>query len=158
MARRKDRQKAKILKELEEYPLITRACNKVGVPRATLYRWCAQDRVFAADVELSQSVGRQKLSDFAESKLVENIQAGMHQAIVFWLTHNREAYRPMKLNEMEMLRITAEAMASNMSKLLEMINGDLAEIITQHIKESRLSLYDMRSMQKQTEDILRRLT
>lgn len=86
--------KGRFLKLLEENPFITSACGKLGISRSTFYRWCDKDNVFAKNVEVAQQKGRDKLNDFAESKLLENIQTNMHQAIAFWLQHNSKLYRP----------------------------------------------------------------
>ncbi len=86
--------KAKFIKELEEHPLVTRACSKFKVSRAHFYRWRSQDPVFKASVEAAQQRGRDRFNDFAESKLIENMNANLHQAITFWLTNNSKTYHP----------------------------------------------------------------
>lgn len=86
--------KTKLLKELEEHPLVTRACKKLKISRATFYRWRDQDPEFRQQVELAEQKGRDKFNDFAESKLIENMNANLHQAIVFWLTNNSKIYHP----------------------------------------------------------------
>ena len=94
MARNSHDQKAKFIKELEEHTLVTRACSKLKVSRAHFYRWRAQDPVFKASVEAAQQKGRERFNDFAESKLIENMNDNLHQAIVFWLTNNSNIYHP----------------------------------------------------------------
>ncbi len=86
--------KNKLIRELEEYPLIERACKKMNISKATFYRWLDEDPEFKHDVEIAQDKGRAKLNDFAESKLLENIKANVHPAIVYWLRHNSKRYRP----------------------------------------------------------------
>lgn len=86
--------KAKFLKELEETPLVTRVCQKLGISRATFYRWCAEDADFAREVAVAVNKGRDRMNDFAESKLIENIQANDYRAIAYWLSHNKKLYRP----------------------------------------------------------------
>lgn len=94
MAHNSRDQKAKFIKELEEHPLVTRACSKLKISRATFYRWREQDPQFKNKVEMAQHKGREKFNDFAESKLIENMNDRLHQAIVFWLTNNSKIYHP----------------------------------------------------------------
>ena len=68
-------------------------CKKVNVSRATYYRWRDEDPSFRADVETALQRGRSKLTEFVESKLLENIKLGNQQAIAFWLKHNERRYR-----------------------------------------------------------------
>lgn len=86
--------KAKLIRELEEHPLVSRACSKLKISRATYYRWRDQDPSFKNSLEAAQQRGRDKFNDFAESKLIENMNANLHAAIVFWLTHNSTIYHP----------------------------------------------------------------
>ena len=89
----KNRKQARILRELENNPLIEYACKKVGIARSTYYRWCVADEQFKKASEDSQQAGRAKLNDFVESKLLENIRNNQQQAINFWLSHNTLRYR-----------------------------------------------------------------
>lgn len=92
--KRRNRKKAEILNELEDNPIIVRACKKLSIHRSTFYRWCLEDREFQSDVGKALEKGRDRITDFAESKLIENIGANNHQAIVFWLKHNTTRFRP----------------------------------------------------------------
>jgi molybdenum-dependent DNA-binding transcriptional regulator ModE len=94
MIKNRNGKKAKLLRELEEHPLVERACKKAGISKATYYRWLNKDTLFRRDVEGAQEKGRAKFNDFAESKLLENVNANIHQAIVYWLRHNSKRYRP----------------------------------------------------------------
>lgn len=97
MTRVNPRLKAKLLRELEENPLVTRACKKLGIARSTFYRWCDEDFKFRADTTVAINRGRDKISDFAESKLYENAGNGNQQAIALILRHNSKHYRPQVL-------------------------------------------------------------
>lgn len=90
----KRRKQSQLIKELEGNPIVERACRKTDTPRSTYYRWCDQDLSFKSAVKAAQDKGRDKLNDFVESKLLENIDANLHQAITFWLRHNSKLYRP----------------------------------------------------------------
>ena len=86
--------KAKFLAELEENPLVERACKKLNISRATFYRWKADDADFRLEVEEAEERGREKITDFAESKLFENMQNNHFQSLRFWLQHNTTRYSP----------------------------------------------------------------
>lgn len=109
-ARRKDQRK--LLKELENNPLVERACKKAGVPRSTFYRWCDKDLSFKTAVVNAQESGRGKMNDFVESKLLESINSGSVPAMRFWLVHNSKLYRTISSGEIKRLRFYEEMVAS----------------------------------------------
>ncbi len=94
MARKNQKQKNKLLAELAESPLVSRACSKLKIHRSTFYRWRDEDLAFKADVAAAIEKGRDKISDFAEAKLYENVSNNNQQAIAFVLRHNNRRYRP----------------------------------------------------------------
>ncbi len=102
--------RARILKELENNPLVERACKKIGIARSTYYRWCKADIVFKHSAEQAQDKGREKITDFVESKLLENISNNQFASIAYWLSHNTARYRPYPKNvymdEIKKLRIS----------------------------------------------------
>lgn len=69
-------QKRSILDHLGDNPLIERACKKVGIARSTFYRWCDADLEFKRTAEDAIALGRDKMNDYVESKLLEAINAG----------------------------------------------------------------------------------
>ncbi len=74
--------KGALLEALEKsLGVVTTACQKTGVSRATFYRWLKEDEAFSADVQAIQDVAL----DFAESKLFEQIQDGSTPATIFYL-------------------------------------------------------------------------
>ncbi len=89
----KNRNQEKLLKALEDTPLIETACRKIGIARSTYYRWCNDDRKYYHRSEAAKIKGREKLNDFVESKLLENIKNNQQSAIQFWLTNNSKTYR-----------------------------------------------------------------
>ena len=122
MARNKRSDKRKLLKELEENHLVTRACKKLNIPRATYYRWLEDDPTFKIKVEKAQDKGRDKVVDFTEAKLIENVSKGNQQAITYLLSHNAKRYRPPTI------RVYAEE--NNRQKAdLEALQGLLDELI-----------------------------
>lgn len=92
MAHNKARAKAKLLKELERMPIIEVACQRVGVSRATYYRWVNEDNSFEGEVECARERGVFLVNDMAESKLIGDIKEGQPAAYKFWLTHRHRSY------------------------------------------------------------------
>ena len=70
-----------ILTLLRKAGNITNACRAVGISRITYYNWRKADKDFAMAV---WEVG-QALVDNVESKLMENINAGLETSILFFL-------------------------------------------------------------------------
>lgn len=129
MARdKREAKKLKLLRQLEDNPLVSLACNRVGVSRATYYRWRDEDPVFRGEVLKAVARGTDKLNDFAESKLIENIKAGNQQAIAYWLRFNHRAYRPQALRlvieENNQQRIELKKMQQMLEELVNVVGED----------------------------------
>lgn len=60
---------------------ISKACKAADIDRGTYYIWMEKFQEFKAEIEEAQ----EKLLDFTESKLVENIQTNDTRAIIFML-------------------------------------------------------------------------
>ena len=84
--------KKRILEILEDNPSILRACKILGIARSTLYRWMDSDNVFRDAVRDSQEIGQDTMNDYVESKLIENIRAGIPRSIEFHMRHNNPKY------------------------------------------------------------------
>lgn len=91
--KRRNKNKSRFLRELDTNPIVERACRKVGVSRSTYYRWLSEDEEFREVAEEARDRGRDKMNDFAESKLLENVSSNLHQAITYWLSNNSKQYQ-----------------------------------------------------------------
>tara|TARA_R100000231_G_scaffold65607_1_gene52800 strand:- start:146 stop:502 length:357 start_codon:yes stop_codon:yes gene_type:complete len=83
-----DTLKKKLILELEKNRgLITISCKKVGIHRATYYRWLEKDKDFkeAADEVIELTI------DNVESKLHENIDDNCKDSIKFYLSTKGKA-------------------------------------------------------------------
>lgn len=89
---KKEKYEKAILEELNKFPNITSACNKVGLSRQSFYRWTGFDPKFKAKVEKALLSGVNSINDLAESKLVGQIKRDDLKAIRFWLSHNKSNY------------------------------------------------------------------
>ena len=82
----------KFLEQLERVPNVSLACEKVGLSRNTVYRWCIEDADFKARMDTALESGVQSISDLAESKLISHINNGNLRAIQYWLDNNKKVY------------------------------------------------------------------
>jgi hypothetical protein len=90
--KRIDGDKQKVLENLKQIPIISVACQKTGIGRATIYRWKSQDPKFAKQMEEAIAEGINLVNDIAESKLLSEINNGNLTSIFYWLNHRHSAY------------------------------------------------------------------
>jgi hypothetical protein len=89
----------KFLEQLERVPNVSLACEKVGLSRNTVYRWCIKDSDFKARMDMALDSGVHSVNDLAESKLISHINNGNLRAIQYWLDNNKKNYiRPRDKN------------------------------------------------------------
>lgn len=106
MAYRLEEEKKKFTELLNKNPLVSLACEKMGVSRATYYRWRETDENFLKESEIAIDNGREKLKDFGESKLIEKLNAGDNWAIRFYLENNHERYYKKKPSDPNAKKMT----------------------------------------------------
>lgn len=92
VAERQLKQKELVLEQLKKAPIIQIVCEKVGISRATFYRWKRYDAVFADAVDQALFLGVELINDMAESQLLGAIRDKNMTAIIFWLKHRHRAY------------------------------------------------------------------
>lgn len=142
----RSRKQKQLLNELEDNPLIERACKKVGIARSTFYRWCESDTSFRNASEQAQQKGRGKLNDFVESKLLENVNSNHYQSIALWLRHNTARYQLP----------TSEHNAAQLEhvKKIAWRRGDLLNILIELLTEERfLRLFDRANLKTLLKEI-----
>jgi hypothetical protein len=88
--------KPKLLKILAETPVVSYACNKIGLDKSTYYRWYKDDKNFRDRAERVLTIGRKNINDMAESSIIKEINSGNMRANIFWLQHNDPRYRPVR--------------------------------------------------------------
>lgn len=108
-----------ILEELEKTGLVSSACGKAKIPRSTYYRWYNSDIDFRMKADEAIDIGRSNMVDFAESKVIKNIQDGNQRAAEFYLRHNDSRYRSSYAREFQQ---QVELMKSGYRKGYEMID------------------------------------
>lgn len=92
LAAQTKRNKEKLVEELEKCPIVQVACQRLGIGRATYYKWRTEDVAFmrAADTAIRRGVSF--VNDLAESKVIKGIQDDNITFTIFWLKHRHVAY------------------------------------------------------------------
>lgn len=89
---KRNRKEVQFLEQLQTIPNISLACEKVGLSRNTIYRWCKEDPAFKDRLDEAIETGTESVNDLAESKLISQINASNMQAIRYWLDNNKKTY------------------------------------------------------------------
>jgi len=89
---RQEKQKEVLVEELGRRPIVQGACQKLGVGRASYYRWRKEDPAFAAAVDEAIEAGVGIMNDMAESQLMKAVRDGNLAAATFWLKHRHKSY------------------------------------------------------------------
>ncbi len=84
--------KQKILENLKQIPIISVACQKAGIGRASVYRWKNQDNFFSKEVDKALQEGKQLINDLAEGQLINAIKEQNMTGIIYWLRNNHPGY------------------------------------------------------------------
>ena len=90
--KRVDNNQQLLIEQLKKTPIVQVACEKVGIGRATYYRWRKDDKEFAKLADEALLEGSLLVNDMAESKLISAIRDQNLGAIVFWLKHHHPNY------------------------------------------------------------------
>lgn len=86
--------KQKLVQQLKEIPIPTYVCQKLGVPKATYYKWRKTDDAFREACDEAILTGKLSINDVAKSQLVKLINNGDYRSISFWLKHNDPDFNP----------------------------------------------------------------
>lgn len=87
------KQKAALIEQLKRTPIVQIACEKVGVGRASYYRWRKDDPVFVKASDDAITEGLLLMNDMAESQLLSAVRDKNLPAIIFWLKHHHHSYK-----------------------------------------------------------------
>lgn len=96
---RQNKLKIAFLEQLKRTPTIETACQKVGIARATIYRWIKARKSFEKKVDEALTEGRTFMSDIAENQLFSLIGEKEISAIRLYLsTHNPRYSNKLELS------------------------------------------------------------
>jgi len=91
-----DKTKLKLLKEIEKSGIVYLSCYKIGVDRATYYRWKKINKEFKETANQAERYGRDNNCDIAEHALMLKVKDKDMRAIEYLLKHNHPKYKPKK--------------------------------------------------------------
>ena len=86
--------KKALIEQIRKTPIIQVSCEKMGISRATFYRWKKVDSKFNDEVEIALQEGASLINDMAESQLITAIKNGNLTGIIFWLKNHHKNYSP----------------------------------------------------------------
>lgn len=90
--KRIDKNQELLLEQLKKTPIVQVACEKVGIGRATYYRWRKENETFAEQADSAIDEGASLVNDMAESQLMAAIRDKNLTAIIFWLKNHHPNY------------------------------------------------------------------
>ncbi len=115
-----------LLEQLKRTPIIQVSCEKVGIGRATFYRWKQEDPGFSTKAEEALAEGSSLVNDVAESQLMSAIKDKNLTAIIFWLKHHHPSYATK-------VEVTARLKADN-----EVLSPEQEALVTKALKLAAL--------------------
>jgi hypothetical protein len=121
-----DKNKELIIQQLRKTPIVQVSCEKVGIGRATFYRWKQEDQDFATKADEALLEGSLLVNDVAESQLMSAIRDKNLTAIIFWLKHHHPNYATR-------VEVTARLKADN-----EILTPEQEELVTKALKLASL--------------------
>ncbi len=124
--KRIDKTQELLLEQLKKTPIVQVACEKVGIGRATYYRWRKENEVFAEQADISIAEGSLLVNDMAESQLMAAIRDKNLTAIIFWLKHHHPHYATK-------VEVTARLKADN-----EALTPEQEALVTRALKLAAL--------------------
>ncbi|MFH1235966.1 MAG: phBC6A51 family helix-turn-helix protein [Parcubacteria group bacterium] len=126
---KKDRTKDLLLEQLRRIPIVQVAAEKVGVSRATVYRWKTEDEKFQKALEEALAEGEALINDLSESQLLSLIKDKNWPAISFWLRHRNPKFKD---------RVEVEATVRDLS-----LSPAQQEIVRKALELSNLTTGDL---------------
>lgn len=94
-----EKSKAEFIEQLKQAPIIQLVCEKMGIPRSTLYRWKDEDLDFDDDIADAMSEGQQFMDDIVENKFMALVNDKHWPAIHCYITRRHPKFRIDKNSE-----------------------------------------------------------
>lgn len=93
---KQEKQRERLLELFETMPIVQVACKRIGIGRATYYRWRQEDHTFALAADEALENGKLVVNDMAESQIIQGIKNSNPTLIIFWLKNNHPNYDQRK--------------------------------------------------------------
>jgi len=119
---KKNKTKELILEQLRKVPLVQIACEKIGIARASFYRWKWQDKEFTKAVDEAILEGEMLINDLSETQLINLIRNQNFPSIQLWLRTHHKKYSP-KVEVTGNLNIKEEPLTPEQEELVEKALG-----------------------------------
>jgi len=132
-----ENQKQALLEQLKKTPIVQIACERIGISRASYYRWCKENPEFAKSADEAIIEGENMINDMSESQLISLIHDRNFPAIQLWL----RVHHPKYTNKIEV-----EANVKNVS---EELTPEQEEIIRKALQLASLPDQDIISSKKE---------
>jgi len=100
MKKNKERIK-KFLAELENIPIVDRACNICGLSRNTIYRWRNEDKKFREKMDRAMDMGENRIDDLTHTKYYSLINKEHWQAVRHRLLNSPTRQQKSYLQELD---------------------------------------------------------
>lgn len=136
---KKKKIKNTFLEQLRKIPIVTVACEKVGISRNSVYRWRNEDEEFLKEMDQALADGEALVNDMGESQLLSLIQEKNWSAISFWLRHRNPKFR-------ERIEVNA-----NIKKLTEKLDPERESIVKEALRLAALLGFDISPQQTKDE-------
>jgi hypothetical protein len=136
--------KTKVLKELENTPIVHVACQRANISRNTFYRWKDEDDTFRKKATEAMRLGTDLVNDAAESNVLNGIKEGSIGYTKYWLSHKHDEYKkPFRYREAGISWIETERIKEYYEvrrKLSQLGSGRPKEEIEEAKRKSRKML------------------
>ena len=111
---------SKLIETLRETGIVSYACKKAGINRATFYRWLASVHSFKVAADRALVEGRENICDMAKSMLIKKAKEGSMDAIKYILSNNDPQYIPKRT-------VFVEPITSEDKRLIETLRARQTE-------------------------------
>lgn len=121
---KKDSHSDLFLEEMRKIPIVTVACEKVGISRNTIYKWLKDDPEFKEKFDAASIDGIEHINDLSENQLLQLIKEKKISAIRLWLTNNHQRFSTKSVKNTEVVdKELSEEQKSTIEQALKMVNG-----------------------------------
>jgi len=132
-----------LVEELQKMPIVSVACRRVGIARASFYRWKKTDKKLAEQIKEATQEGNLLINDMAVSLLVSKIKGGDVATAKYWLRYHDPTYSDRiiqikKPPEEENKELSPEDMAL-IDRVLELEFGKKRHKKPENIKTIRIN-------------------
>lgn len=139
--KKSDKTKDLFLEQLKKTPIVQIACEKLGISRASFYRWRQEDKEFAKASDEAIFEGYLLVNDLAESQLISAVKDRHMGAVMYWLKHHHGSYRDRlevmaKVQTQEELTEEQAAIVKDALRLASLIPEDESELTIHSAEKS----------------------